>query len=96
MAVDVVDDAVIDILAGQRLVEQGCANADGGGAGNKNLDRVARSRDAALSDDRHAMFARHFVHLLHFQQSDRLDRGSCLARSGCGRCTGGWLGSQTA
>ena len=67
-------DSVVDLLAHQRIVEQRGADADGRGAGDEKLQRVIHRRDAALADDRHVVPPRDFVHLVHFEQRDRLDR----------------------
>ena len=57
----ILSDARIDLLAHHRVVEQRRADADGGCAGDDELQGIRCGGDSALPDDRHAMRARHFV-----------------------------------
>src|SRR5205807_7768064 len=72
---EVLGDALIDRLADHGVVEERRADADRGGAGNQELQRIARARDAALADDRNAVRARHLVHLAHLEERNGLDGG---------------------
>src|SRR5256884_5373405 len=72
---EVLGDALIDRLADHGVVEERRADADRGGAGNQELQRIARTRDAALADDRNAVRVRHLVHLAHLEERNGLDGG---------------------
>ena len=43
-------DAIVDLLADERIVEQRRADADGRRAGDQKFQRVVRRSDAALAD----------------------------------------------
>src|SRR5436190_24320492 len=47
---EVLGDTLIDRLADHGVVEERRPDADRGGAGNQELQRIARTRDAALAD----------------------------------------------
>src|SRR6202022_5110252 len=69
-------DSLVDGPADQGVVEQRRADADRGGAGDDELQRIVDGGDAALPDDRDIVEARHLVHLMHLEERDRLDRRS--------------------
>ena len=66
VALQVRRNALVDLLAGERVVEQRGAHADGGRTGNHEFNRIFRRDDAALADDGNILRSRHFVNLLHF------------------------------
>ena len=76
MALQVIDDARIDLLAHQGIVKQGGTDADGGRTGDHELDRVFGRRDTALPDNRHIVVFRDLKNLVYFEQRDGLDRRS--------------------
>ena len=71
MLLQVIQQPGIDLLAYERVIEQGCANTDGGGTRDHEFNGVARGCDPALSDDGHVMFLRDLVDLVHLEQRDR-------------------------
>ncbi len=76
MGLQVFSDACVDLLAAHRIVEQRGADTHGARARDDELDGVGSRRDAALADDGYVVFASHVIHLMNFQQRDRLDRGA--------------------
>src|SRR4249920_312327 len=60
---EICTDAIVDLAAHERIVEQRGSNSNGGGAGNHEFDCILRARDSSLPDDRYAQRPRDIVDL---------------------------------
>ena len=76
MTLQVIGNPPVDLLAHQRVVEQGRADAHRAGARDDELQCVLGRGDASLADDRDVVFATDLADLVHLQQRHRLDRRS--------------------
>jgi len=70
---EVVFDALVDLRAYERVIEQRRPYADRRSTGNQKFDGIICRGDAALPDDRHVVRAGNFVNLLRLQEGNRFD-----------------------
>lgn len=73
VTIKIVYDALVDLVADQRVIEQGSADTDAGGAGDQKFDGIFSTDDTALSDDGNVVVFADLVDLVHLQQRDGFD-----------------------
>lgn len=76
MAVEILENTLVDLAEDQGIVKEGCADADGARAGNKKLQGIRGTGDTPLADDGNPMVAADLMYLMHLEQGDGFDGGS--------------------
>ena len=67
VTIKIVYDALVDLVADQRVIEQGGTDANGGGAGDQEFNGVIRAGYTALADDGDVVVFADLVDLVHLQ-----------------------------
>src|SRR5262245_25300107 len=75
VALEVPREARVHLLRCERIVEERRAEPNRRRAGEHELDGVVSRLDAALADDRNAVWPAHLRYLIHLEERDRPDRG---------------------